>query len=1097
MPFAARGQARTFRDRGVIVSKATPVKRCGAWIVACMLLGNMTAAANEAEDQFAVAAGHYARGRFEFAWQEFDQFLTAFADHPRAGEARFFRAESGMQARRYKTAREDYRGYLQQQPAGAHAQQARFRVAEASYLLGDHDQAAGDLRQFLAAHPDDSLGAYAWPYLAEMQLAAGNVAAAVTSYQQALQKFPTGPLEDDCRFGLARAHESRQHWDEAQLYYRAVAAKSASPLAAKAQYHLGQGEFRRGQWDTAQSHWEQVVRRFPQDPWADRAQLAIARCSYRQSHWQQAEERLRPLLKHAQLGAEAALWLGLTQKAQSHWAAAQATLTQAMPAAAAGNAANSLLHAALVFHAADAARMAGDLTVAARLYDQVVRDWPSSPLVADGRLGQMLTAAAAQDHAAVDRLGQQIATQAPVGRQRIQADRAWVRSLLARRQYADAIVLLIPLVNHSAPLRRSLDMVHAAPPNVPQAPAETAAGDPSAPLSAGDSTPPWSELQLVTHTAALQPSDTRQRIEDLYLLALAYQGLGRHDESLILAEQAMTVADEPLLADVRLTCATSLLAMYRDLEAVPHLEHYRQRPPSGERRAYCLEELSLTFARLGLIDRARAVYDELNQEATAERMAVAVGRLGQTLQARGELEFSGELYQYLLTLNPPDELGGSARAGLARSLTARNEHAQAAEVWQSLLQQHPRHAAAGEAALARARYLADQGQLAEAMPLYQGVIAGTYTANSEQQAVALWGAGQTAERQGNRAAALQRYAQLDRNFADLTFRDALLYQWAWLLRDGQPASPAEQAAQTEQVEQLFERIVNQHPGSSYWHDALFRWAESLFERGEYAASAAQAQRLLVSNPPVAIAPHVMFLVARQGIAAKDWPAARQALQQLVTQYPRSSLAPLAGYWLAESMYQQNQWEPAQQQFAQLPAEFHSAHPHLAAMSQLRQAQCLAALKKWKQAQELVEAATAQFPNFQLAYEFDYLRGRCLAAKALFAEARVAYLAVTRSSAGNKTETAAMAQWMIGETYFHQQEFETAIREYLKVEILYAHPLWQSASLLQAGKCHERLGQYGQAAELFARLAKDYPDSPHAADALERMPLAKQRAASTN
>src|SRR5690606_10897794 len=113
-------------------------------------------------------------------------------------------------------------------------------------------------------------------------------------------------------------------------------------------------------------------------------------------------------------------------------------------------------------HAADAARMAGDLSVAARLYDQVVKDWPAGPLLADGRLGQMLTAAAAQDHATVDRLGQQIAAQLPLGRQRIQADRAWVRSLLARRQFADAIVVLIPLVNHSAPLRRSLEMVHAA-----------------------------------------------------------------------------------------------------------------------------------------------------------------------------------------------------------------------------------------------------------------------------------------------------------------------------------------------------------------------------------------------------------------------------------------------------------------------------------------------------------------------------------------------------------------------------------------------------------------------------------------------------------
>ena len=103
-------------------------------------------------------------------------------------------------------------------------------------------------------------------------------------------------------------------------------------------------------------------------------------------------------------------------------------------------------------------------------------------------------------------------------------------------------------------------------------------------------------------------------------------------------------------------------------------------------------------------------------------------------------------------------------------------------------------------------------------------------------------------------------------------------------------------------------------------------------------------------------------------------------------------------------------------------------------------------------------------------------GRALAAQADFDGARKRYLKVVRSATGGKTETAAMAQWMIGESYFHQENYDAALREYLRVEILYAYPRWQAAALLQAGKCQELLGRRKEAAELYARLIKAYPNT---------------------
>ena len=80
-------------------------------------------------------------------------------------------------------------------------------------------------------------------------------------------------------------------------------------------------------------------------------------------------------------------------------------------------------------------------------------------------------------------------------------------------------------------------------------------------------------------------------------------------------------------------------------------------------------------------------------------------------------------------------------------------------------------------------------------------------------------------------------------------------------------------------------------------------------------------------------------------------------------------------------------------------------------------------------------------------------------------------------AGAKTATAANARWMIGETYFHQENYAAALVEYQKVEQEHAFPRWQAAALLEAAKCYELLGHWPAAAETYSRLLKTFPDSP--------------------
>ena len=96
------------------------------------------------------------------------------------------------------------------------------------------------------------------------------------------------------------------------------------------------------------------------------------------------------------------------------------------------------------------------------------------------------------------------------------------------------------------------------------------------------------------------------------------------------------------------------------------------------------------------------------------------------------------------------------------------------------------------------------------------------------------------------------------------------------------------------------------------------------------------------------------------------------------------------------------------------------------------------------------------------------------------------------------ETAARAQFQIGECLYAQMQFEPAVRELLKVEILYAYAEWSAAALYEAGRCLERLGQTHKAREQYEQVAQKYAETSWGLKAKEKITeLEGQRDAAKN
>jgi len=182
------------------------------------------------------------------------------------------------------------------------------------------------------------------------------------------------------------------------------------------------------------------------------------------------------------------------------------------------------------------------------------------------------------------------------------------------------------------------------------------------------------------------------------------------------------------------------------------------------------------------------------------------------------------------------------------------------------------------------------------------------------------------------------------------------------------------------------------------------------------------------------------------------------------------------YWEAESDFRLGEYIAARKKYESIQLLTVGLTEPWIPMVPLRLAQLAARQQQWKHVLELVKDIDVSHPEFELAYEADYLRGRALAGLGQMSEARGAYQEVLRNELTGGLETAAMSQWMIGETFFHQHDYENALDAYQQVMLKHRFPEWQSRAALQAGKCAELEGRWQEAIQLYQQALESWQDT---------------------
>ncbi|MCE5269021.1 MAG: tetratricopeptide repeat protein [Planctomycetaceae bacterium] len=928
-----------------------PVRQCTilSLAVAIIVCVSGPLQADEADDQYAVAAGHYDRGRWKLAAEEFLKFRQRFPKDRRQTICAFCLGESLFQLGKFDEALPCFRDYSNREPTGQYAKETLLQLGQCAYLAGKLDAAKTDLKRFLDKYPDDRWNETALFYLAEIALASDDAATAATRFREIMTRFPDGRLQDDCQVGLGRALEKQGQRDQAERLYVAVAAKPDSPQADAAQFHLGAMHYEVGKYAEALTSFAPFDSRLAQSPWRPNARLGQGLTLLKLNRPAEAVKQFDAVLATADANEE------LIQRA-----------------------------------------LRGNVQAALQL----------------------------KDYDSLDRQAARFEKRFAASPFRGDVQRMLARSLVERRHYDRAAVLLKSLLTQPSP---------------------------------------------------------RQDLDSRYLLALSYEGLQHYDDALAAVLPVVAGASGDLKVQARLEQALLLSAVKQHREAIPLLEKCLAEHPSAEAEVKLLAALAISTIRVGQIDKSKRTYAELLAKypkhplipPTTERLADAAYDANDTVWAS---ELSGRLAT----------LGDSAEYAFKSKLTRgwgqfkAGKLADAADTFDQLLQRHPPAPIAAEAALIRGYILERLGRSDQALAMYDLVIQRYATAPQHADAqLAAARLHSNLKHWTETTALCEKLTHDHPQFAEL---DAAIYEWAWALHE---------LGKNDESLRLFSRLSKDFPNSRFRADAAYRVAQAAFDAKDYDRANQLVDALLSQQIAPQVRSAATYLRGQLAVAKRDWPKARQTFEKLVQDFPTASRCLAAETWIAEADYQQNDLAKASARLDRLADMVRGKHEPWMALVPFRRAQIAARREHWTDAYRIASSIETDFPGFEQQHDVDCLLGQCLAMQADFQAARRAYNKVIHSPTGAKTETAARAQWLIGESYFHQKNYQAALREYLKLEILYAFPSWQAAALFEAGKCHELLGEKKEAADVYRRILKVYPKSPLANDAGKRLNSLRQ------
>ncbi|AGA28869.1 hypothetical protein Sinac_4692 [Singulisphaera acidiphila DSM 18658] len=944
------------------------------------------------------ANGLFRDRRYELAAEEYERFLSESPKGAHADEARFGLANARLFQGQYDKARRQFEAFLEAAPQHANRLTALYRVGETSYMLGDLPVARRALESFTATAKGHRNLETAWPYLGEVCLRMQDLPRATQAYEQALRLHPNGRLADRSRFGLGRTLALQGKSAEAVKILTELAEKGGGDWSDRAWLQIGQSQAEAKQFAKAVEAFETLERVTPKSPLVGEARLGRAAALILLDRRGEGETLLSGLMADSSqnLAAQAAFALGSSQLEAGRAAEALATFDQASEKFA-----KTAMAPALIFRSGEAAQKLGQLDEARARFEKAAESNPKHPWADDALIRASRLALEAGDQAAAKALAASFATKFP-----------------------------------DSPLRADAKLIEG------QVAYNTEGGAKQA-------------IQILSQLLAEAKPAPETAQSALYYLGLAYRADGQKAKSDEVLDSLLKTPAAPAAANAQYLVGQGHFEAKRFAEAIPALEKYLAGNSNGEVAANAMTYIVWSRLELGQIDEASTVLSRLAQRfPKSETLASTRLRLGWALLEGGRPVEAAAEFATLLDAAPDDKLAPEAALGRAQALQAAKQPEDALKAFALIVEKYPKSDQGVQADLARARLLVELARPAEGAEIFQRYL----TDHPDRAAKAPKGAEP----------------------------DAVLAEWGWALLDAD--KPAE-------ADRVFGRLLSEHPESSRAADARLILAQSAYDAKTYGEVVSLLTPLVAegANTAPRLLPSALFLMGRAHDKRAELDEAAKAIDRLLKEFPEDRFRREARFLRADIALKGGDAEAAALGFEALAVEpAAETDPERFGVAVRRgRIQSLVALKQWE---KVIEAA-ADFKSFgakdPLIAEVEYDRGRALQQLSRFDEALAAYQAVIDARKGG--DLAARAQLMRGESYFWAKQYKEALREYFRVATLYDAPAWQATALLEAGKVYERLDQWAVAAETYEELRSKFPKEPTASEAKTRLEAARRHA----
>lgn len=482
--------------------------------------------------------------------------------------------------------------------------------------------------------------------------------------------------------------------------------------------------------------------------------------------------------------------------------------------------------------------------------------------------------------------------------------------------------------------------------------------------------------------------------------------------------------------------------------------------------------LGWTQFRLRQFTESAGTFTRLLREYPQSGFALDVlTRKGDGLYITKNYRAAADSYRQAARLKPKSEQGEYAAFQLGQSLYRLQEYDQALEAMHDFAKTYSSSSLADDALYGAAWIYFQQRRYPEAAQEFRALLDAYPQGSAAPRAY--YALGDSYFNVEKYDAAIQAY----RSVADVfplhpLAPDAVnAVQYCYMLQGKEDSASA-----------IADKYINASPGSTLAQEVKFKKAETLFNSGKFATAAVEFEDFIAKNRQNPRNAEALYQVGRSYAAMNDTAKAFATFRRVETEYAQSNVAPRAALEAGLLKMENKYYDEADSAFARLERTYPGDDAAIRAAFERA---------TMREARGDTAGAIRQYRDVAERYKGSDYGDRCRYRVAMFFRQNnlfdSARVQLEQIASARTDDLAAESQYRIGELFLREKKYTEAITAFLKNKNAFAgQEDWYTLALLNLAVCYEATRQAESAKEMYRLIIAQHSDDDFGKTAQQRL-----------